>query len=372
GFVLQRFDTPRRDDYLAKLYNFWLFVIGGVSTFIFTLQQIQLAILQSIETGEEVSIWVQIVTISAGILLLVIAWQLWAQAVDEMSTKAFAFGALFSILLIVGGWLLIAEVPAAIQAGDKDLWLGLQVTAYYALGTIPFQLSISLVLAFMLFQNIKGKEFFRVLFFLPYVTPAVASAAVFRLLFSGRATGVVNSFIGLFGAEPQKWLTQSRGVFAIMAENFGIENLPEWAAGPSQALAVVIMYSIWVYVGYDVVIYLAGLGNISNEINEAAEIDGASKWQIMRHITLPLLSPTIYFLSLIAVIGTFKAFNHIFLMRDPLALGTIDTFSVAIFDEFFTKNRFGYASAMAFVLFAVILALTYINNKVQGSKVFYG
>jgi multiple sugar transport system permease protein len=157
-----------------------------------------------------------------------------------------------------------------------------------------------------------------------------------------------------------------------MAESLGIANFPDWAAGPSQALVVVIIYSIWVYVGYDVVIYLAGLGNISTEVNEAAEIDGASRWQIMRHITIPLLSPTIYFLSLIAVIGTFKAFNHIFIMRDALALGTIDTFSVAIFDQFYTGNRYGYASAMAFVLFAVILSLTYINNKVQGSRVFYG
>ena len=230
---------------------------------------------------------------------------------------------------------------------------------------------------------------------MPYVTPAIASAAVFRLLFSARDYSVVNSFLGLFNIEPQKWLIQPRGVFTIIAEGLGIENYPDgvvewalewapewaemalelvrdWASGPSLALVVVIIYSIWVYVGYDVVIYLAGLGNISNEVNEAAEIDGASRWQILRHITLPLLSPTIYFLSLIAVIGTFKAFNHIFIMRDAFALGTIDTFSVAIFDQFYTQNRYGYASAMAFVLFAVILSITYINNKVQGSRVFYG
>ena len=113
---------------------------------------------------------------------------------------------------------------------------------------------------------------------------------------------------------------------------------------------VIIIYSIWTYVGYDTVIYLAGLGNISNEINEAAAIDGANRWQIFRHVTLPLLSPTTYFLSLIAVIGTFKAFNHIYVLRDQLALGTVDTFSVTIFEEFFTKSRFGHASAMAFEL----------------------
>jgi multiple sugar transport system permease protein len=358
--------------YLPKFVNAWFFAASAVITAWFTVSQIQAAIQQAFDTGEEVDIWVHLISISAGVIALYIAWRLWKSAVDQISDKGFIWRALAAVFFIIGGWLLIAEIPATIQAGDKDLWLGLKVTAFYSMGTIPFQLSISLVLAFLLFQNIRGKEFFRILFFLPYITPAVASAAVFRLLFSARPTAAINSVLSAMGFETQKWLIQPRGIFTILAESLGIENFPEWAAGPSEALVVVIMYSIWVYVGYDVVIYLAGLGNISNEINEAAEIDGASRWQIMRHITLPLLSPTIYFLSLIAVIGTFKAFNHIFIMRDSLALGTIDTFSVAIFDEFFTRTRFGYASAMAFVLFAVILALTYINNKVQGSRVFYG
>jgi len=366
------FKNAHLNTYLGKFVNAWLFSAGAIITGWFTIQEIQKAIQTSFETGEEIDIWVQIISISSGVLLLFLAYRLWRDAVDQISNRAFLLRSFAAILLIIGGWLLVAEVPAVIQAGDEDLWLGLKVTAFYSFGTVPFQLSISLVLAIFLFQNIRGKESFRVLFFLPYVTPAIASAAVFRLLFSTRANGVVNSLLSVIGLEPQKWLIEPRGVFTIIAESLGITNFPDWAGGPSQALAVVIIYSIWVYVGYDVVIYLAGLGNISTEVNEAAEIDGASRWQIMRHITLPLLSPTIYFLSLIAVIGTFKAFNHIFIMRDTLALGTIDTFSVAIFDQFYTNNRYGYASAMAFVLFAVILSLTYINNKVQGSRVFYG
>jgi ABC-type sugar transport system permease subunit len=125
-------------------------------------------------------------------------------------------------------------------------------------------------------------------------------------------------------------------------------------------------------VGYNVVIYLAGLANIPSEIMEAAEIDGANRWQAFRNITFPLLSPTTYFLSLIAVIGTFKAFNTMWVMRLGESLGTIDTISILIFDEFFNRTRYGYASALAFILFAMILALTLINNRVQGSRVFYG
>jgi multiple sugar transport system permease protein len=181
---------------------------------------------------------------------------------------------------------------------------------------------------------------------------------------------LVNRFLRLFGIKPLKWLWEPRGVFSLIADGLGV-HIPSWAAGPSLALVVIIIYSIWTYVGYDTVIYLAGLGNIPNEINEAAEIDGASRWQIFRYITLPLLSPTTYFLSLIAIIGTFKAFNHIYVMRETEALKTVNTFSVVIFDTFFTDTRYGYASAMAFVLFAIILSLTYINNKVQGSRVFY-
>jgi ABC-type sugar transport system permease subunit len=125
-------------------------------------------------------------------------------------------------------------------------------------------------------------------------------------------------------------------------------------------------------VGYNTVIYLAGLGNISKELNDQAEVDGANGWQVFRYVTFPLLSPTTYFLSLIAIIGTFKAFNTIWVLRSNLALGTTDTFSVTIFIEFFEKLRYGYASALSFVLFAIILVLTFVNNRTQGSRVFYG
>ena len=150
--------------------------------------------------------------------------------------------------------------------------------------------------------------------------------------------------------------------------------LSDWLTGPSLALLVIILLSIWTFIGYNVVIYLAGLGNIPKELTEAAEIDGANKWDVFRHITFPLLSPTTYFLSLIAVIGTFKAFNTIWVMRQVsgAAAGSIMTFSVVIFEEFFVKTRYGYAAALAFVLFAVILSLTFINNKIQGARVFYG
>ena len=371
-FILwQLIASPRRNFYLTQTSLALVSAAGAVIIAWFTWTEMQKAIVDAWETGAEAPIGIQIVSIAAGVLLLGLAWKLWTSAISHTSDRVFLFRGLAALFLIIGAWLLIGEVPAVIEAGDKDLWQGLQVTVFYSLGTVPFQLSISLVLAYLLFQKVRGKEFFRVVYFLPYVTPAVASAVVFNLIFGQRASSPINAIITFFGGEHQKWLLEPNGLFTLLGRSLGID-VPTWAGGPSLALVVIIIYSIWTYVGYDTVIYLAGLGNISNEINESAAIDGANRWQIFRHITLPLLSPTTYFLSLIAVIGTFKAFNHIYVLRHPMALGTVDTFSVVIFDEFFTKTRFGHASAMAFVLFAIILALTYVNNKVQGSRVFYG
>jgi len=371
-FVIWRLvSSPRRNSYLINTTLALTSIAGAIITAWFTWSEIQRAIEEAMDAGSEIPIGIQIVSISAGVLLLILAWKLWNSAVDNVSDRAFILRGVAALFTLIAAWLLIGEIPTIIEAGDKDLWLGLKVTVFYSLGTVPFQLSISLVLAYLLFQKVRGKDVFRVIYFLPYVTPAVASAVVFKLIFGPRAGSPINAIITFFGGEHQKWLMEPNGVFTIIGRYLNID-LPGWASGPSLALVVIIIYSIWTYVGYDTVIYLAGLGNISNEINEAAEIDGASRWQIFRHVTLPLLSPTTYFLSLIAVIGTFKAFNHIYVLRDQLALGTVDTFSVAIFDEFFTKTRFGHASAMAFVLFAVILGLTYVNNKVQGSRVFYG
>jgi multiple sugar transport system permease protein len=371
-FILWRFMTSqRRSFYLTQSSLALISAAGAVITALFTWTEMQKAIVDAREAGMEAPIGVQVVSIIAGVLLLGFAWKLWTSAVNHASDRVFLLRGLSALFLIIGAWLLIGEVPAVIEAGDKDLWLGLKVTVFYSLGTVPFQLGISLVLAYLLFQNVRGKEFFRVVYFLPYVTPAVASAVVFNLIFGPRASSPINAIITFFKGEHQKWLMEPNGVFTILGKYMGFD-VPGWAAGPSLALVVIIIYSIWTYVGYDTVIYLAGLGNISNDLNESAAIDGANRWQIFRHITLPLLSPTTYFLSLIAVIGTFKAFNHIYVLRDPLALGTVDTFSVVIFDEFFIKSRFGHASAMAFVLFGIILALTYVNNKVQGSRVFYG
>jgi len=171
------------------------------------------------------------------------------------------------------------------------------------------------------------------------------------------------------GIPPQKWLLEPLGVGRLI---FG-EATPTLLQGPSLALVVVILYTIWTYAGYAMVVFLAGLGNISNELYEAARIDGASGWAIFRRITLPLLSPTTFFLSLVAVIGTFQAFTQLWLMRNPAARDTLDTVSIVIFRQITDASpNYGYGSAMAFVLFGVILLLTFVQNRLAERRVFYG
>jgi multiple sugar transport system permease protein len=326
----------------------------------------------AVASGTDPGIFPQLISISSGIILLFIGWKIWQTAQHQTTTFLFILRLLGAMVFIVGGWIMVGELPVVVATGDPDLWVGLRATLFYSLGTIPFQLGFSLFLAILLFQNLKGSQLYRMIFFLPYVTPTVASAAVFRQLFSNRLQAPVNAGLRMLGLSPLQWLWEPKGIFKLMATSIGIQNWPSWADGPSLALVVIMIFSVWVFVGYDIVIYLAGLGNISKEMSEAAEVDGASRWQVFRYITFPMLSPTTYFLTIIAIIGTFKAFNHIWVMRLDAALGTTDTFSVVIFIEFFEKLRYGYASAMAFILFAIIIVLTYLNTKTQGSKVFYG
>lgn len=371
GVVYWLWRNRRTLEYQAYFALVFLAFAAGIGLIVYTFERVSAAYTAAFESGTDPGIWPQFISISAGVILLVLAWILWQRAPKRDSKGGFMLHILAAAALLVGAWLLIGEIPTTVASGDKELWEGLKVTVFFSLGTVPWQLAIGLFLAVLLFQKVPGSNIFRILYFIPYVTPGIASAAVFQQMFSNRQTAPVNMFLRFLGMKPQQWLFEPRGIVTLLGEPLGF-NVPSWAAGPSLALMVIIIHNIWTYVGYDTVIYLAGLGNISKEMTDSAEVDGANRWQVFRYIIFPLLSPTTYFLSLIAIIGTFKAFNTIWIFRSNLALGTTDTFSLTIFIEFFEKLRYGYASALAFILFGIIILLSYINNKTQGSKVFYG
>lgn len=269
---------------------------------------------------------------------------------------------LVALYWISNGWAMM------ISEGNEDYLQGLVYTFYYAIGSIPLQLALGLILAYVLYRNIWGKELWRVIFFLPYVTPAVAAAVVFRIVFSPRATSLANSVVQFFGFEAQSWTAEPRPFLNAM---FGL-NLEGFIAGPSMAMVSVIMLGIWTYVGYNAVIFLAGMGGIPGDLYEAARVDGANEFHLFRHITLPLLSPVTFYLSVLGFIGTFKAFNTLFVMRLPQALGTTDTASIVVFDTFFKASRYGEATAQAILLLMIILAITQFQRSVLEKRVFYG
>lgn len=362
--------TPRKNSYYATLFQSALYLALAIFLSWLTWVQIQTAYTAALEDGETLSIWSQLITISAGFVLLFLSWFLWQSANGRSSNRSTFFRLGAAVLFAIAAWVLMAELPRSVAAGDKDWWDGLLVTIYYSAGSIPFQFVISLTLATFLFQNIRGKGLFRVIYFLPYVTPAVGAAAAFRILFSGRPDAPVNQLITWLGFQPLGWLNDPNGIFQLIVGSS--TKLPTWAAGPSLSMVVVIIFGIWTFIGFNTVIFLAGLGSIPSELYEAASIDGANRWEQFRHITLPLLSPTLYFLTLYAVIGTFKAFNHIIVLRTAAALGTTDTASIVIFDTFKRDTRIGYAAALAILLLIIVMGLTVINNRIASKRVFYG
>jgi multiple sugar transport system permease protein len=333
-----------------------------------TVSEIDLAVAEAQAVGQSLPVWTYIILISAGAALLAGAYVSFRAAVRSESDRQFVLFGLGAILLVIGGYALITQLPQALRDVDRDVIQGFNVTVMYSLGTIPFQLAIGLGLAVLLFQNIRAKSAFRIIYFLPYITPFVATSLIFTLIFSHRA-GPANQLMAALGLPSQNWLLEPRGIFEVILGT----SLPAWASGPGQALVVMIIYNTWTYAGYSTVIFLAGLGNIPKEMYEAARIDGANAWQTFRRITLPLLSPTTFFLVLIATIGTFQAFTQIWLMRKPGALAAVDTINIYIFEEINAENPdYAYGSALAFVLFGVILMLTLVQNRMARRRVFYG
>jgi len=281
------------------------------------------------------------------------------------------------VLLALGGLAAAAVSLASMAArGDPEVFDSLRVTAWYALLTVPFQLVGGLALALLLTPKLRGRQLFRVLYLLPYVAPTVATATVFELLFSLRPDSFANRVLGLFGGRPLQWLQEPGGIVSVL---FGVPGLSSssswwavWARGPSLALATIVIYSWWVFVGYYALIYINGLSAIPRQLHEAAEVDGAGAVKRFFAITVPLLSPTTYFLTLLGVIGTFKAFTQLYVLRSAAAAATTDSVSVEVFFTFFRKARLGYASAIALVLFFIVLGLTLVQQRTLERGVTYG
>ncbi len=337
------------------------------------------AILRAEMLKAQLLYWPQAFSVGIGALLIGAAYLVWQSAQKRETPLGFSLTILLAVFMMVGGWLVLGELPRTLSLGGRetqDALDALRRTAIYSIGTVPIQLALGLFLAYLLFSEVKwGKSLYRVIYFMPYIAPSVATSTVFLVIFRLEPGSLANRFIGLFGVAPQTWLKEPNGIFRIIYEQVlggNPLNIPAGLAGPSLALTTVILYNIWVFAGYNTVVFLAGLGAIPTELYEAAEVDGAGRWSRFRSITLPLLSPTTFFLSMLSIIGTFKAFTHIYVLRRQATGKEIDTMSVHIFNTLYSANDPGYAAALAFTLFGVILVLTLVQNRLAKEQVFYG
>ena len=244
-------------------------------------------------------------------------------------------------------WVGLANFKEMFTA-DFYFWKSFSNTIWYSLATVPATIICSLMLAIVLNRRIAGRTIFRTIYFFPYVASLVAVAAVWNLIFHP-TMGPVNEML-------MKW---------------GIENPPRWTADTSWALPTVIMASVWRYMGYYMIIYLAALQGIPTYLYEAAAIDGASKRQQFRNITLPMLTPTTFFVSIMLTINCFKVFDLILLMTNGGPGYATNVLVFNVYTYAFKHFRFGYSSTYAMILFLIVLAVTLIQFRAEKKWVAY-
>ena len=255
----------------------------------------------------------------------------------------------------------------------------LLVTAYYVLGTVPITLAVAFVLAYLLFRGIRGEGVLRTLYFLPHVTSSVAITLVFTWIFNPRV-GLANAILEQLGIPAQTWLQDPTPILKRLSGG-ALNGVPDWGAGPSVALTVVIIFSIWSTLGFCLVVYLSGLTAIPRDVCDAARLDGAGDWTVMRTIIWPLISPTTLFLLIVSIINAFQAFAPIYAMTRNAGMGRTEaggpldttlTITVYIFRNFYERsNGVGYAAAVSLFLFVLLLGLTAIQFRTYGRRVHY-
>lgn len=231
--------------------------------------------------------------------------------------------------------------------GDRLFWPSVWNTLYYVVFAVPLGVVAGFILALLLNSRIRAQGLFRTLFYLPAVVPTVAATMVWLWIFDTRR-GILNWVLDVFGFEQIRWLTS-----------------------PDYSKPALIIMSLW-SIGGGMVIYLAGLQNIPEELYEAAEIDGASPWRKLLNITIPLMTPTIFFNLLLGLIGSFQVFNAAFIMTGGGPVNSTRFYMLHLYEKAFQDSQMGYASAMAVLLFLVVLLVTIFVNWSSKRWVFYG
>lgn len=222
---------------------------------------------------------------------------------------------------------------------DEEFWMTVKNSFIFIVGTVPTGMSLSLVMALLIWKSIAGRDLFRIVFFSPVVTSLVAAGLIFVWL-----------------------LNNDYGILNLILTKLGFKKVP-WLVSERWAMVSVIIMTIWKDAGYNMILFLAGLSNISESYYEAARIDGAGPWAIFWHITWPLLMPTTFFIVVVRIIFSFRTFEQIYAMTRGGPMGSTTVFVYYIYEKAFNYFEIGYASAATIVLLILVLILTALQFK---------
>jgi multiple sugar transport system permease protein len=246
---------------------------------------------------------------------------------------------------------------------------------YYAALVVPIQTALALALAVLVNARLlRGRGFFRTAFYFPSVTGSVAITVLWLFLFS--TTGPVNEVLGWAGLHGPNWFNEPRGVLHLLLGAVGVDAAPgalsahgflgitwwDWLSGPSVAMSAFILMGIFTTSGLFMLLFIAALRGIGDDVNEAASIDGATGWNQFRHVTLPLVRPTMFTVTTLGFVGTWQVFDQIYTGTEGGPAKSTMTPAYLSFQTAFVNQEWGQGAAIAFILFAIIVVLTLLQR----------
>lgn len=263
---------------------------------------------------------------------------------------------------------------------QRDFFNALRNTTYYALGVVPLQTFLALLLANIANQAfLRFKGFFRTSFYFPSITSSVAISLIFLWIY--QSGGLLNQFLAavLPGFTPIVWMNDPSGLVHNFLRLFGItiRTVPpwftttswlglspwEWLSGPSVTMFAIMMLNIWTTAGTFMLIFLAGLQDIPRPLYEAAHVDGASGWDTFWKITVPMLRPSIFFVVTLGLIGTYQVFDQVYMMTAGAPAGTTTSLAYLVYRAGFNDSQMGYASTYSILLFLIVFVVTLIQRR---------
>ncbi|WBB70355.1 sugar ABC transporter permease [Micromonospora sp. WMMD812] len=263
----------------------------------------------------------------------------------------------------------------------RDFMTSIRNTVYYVGIVVPAQTVLALGLAMVVNNRmLKGKGFFRSAFYFPSVTSSVAISVVFLFLFAN--SGAVNKLLALVGLNGPEWFADSRGVLHLLLGTLGVDTPPaaltgggpfglswwDWLSGPSVAMVSIITLVVWTTSGTFMLMFLAALQNVPVALDEASTLDGASRWQRFRYVTLPMIKPTTFLVLTLGLIGSWQVFDQVYVMSQGDPAKTTLTPAYLSYRTAFRDFDYGSGAAISFVLFLIIIVLTLIQRRVMADR----